>query len=453
MASVLAGKRQIWRGAGMALAWEANRVYGSRLVAPDLPAAREQARFMDLVFGNPAPGAGLGLNIVRYNIGGGADPDPRPCERGTGPGLQPSAEMEGFRATPDGPYDWSLDASQRRMLAEAIRRGADIVDAFSNSAPWWMTRSLCVAGAMRPREDNLRADAIEPFADYLATVTRHFASIGIRFESVSPVNEPDGWWWVAGNHQEGSFATLPMQSAIVRALARALRGTGTIVSGTEPNDYDRMTEWLAAMDPATRAALGRIDVHQYDGRDPAALRAAVARLGVPLWASEVGCCLVPQSASEAAIRMAEWIREAMVDLGAEAWCFWQPDWGVIDFANGRPRVLRQFDAIAQFTRYIRPGDRILAVRGEDIAAAEVPDGRVVIVVINPDRDAVDEAVDLAALGLAGRTVASVRTVTDAPNGLVPRPPVRVDDAGVLRDRAPAHSITTYVVAAQARDPS
>ena len=446
-ASVLAQKRQLWRGAGMALAWEANRVYGSDLLAPDLPSARQQARFMDLLFGNPSPGPGLGLNIARYNIGGGADPDPRPCGRAPGPGLQPSAEMQGFRTRPGGAYDWSRDASQRRMLDAAIRRGVDIVDAFSNSAPWWMTRSLCVAGALRPREDNLRADAIPAFADYLATVTRHFSQDGIRFESVSPVNEPDGWWWVAGNHQEGSFATVATQSAVVRALAIALRGTGTIVSGTEPNDFDRMTEWLAVMDPATLAALGRLDVHQYDGRDPAALRAAAMRLGKPLWASEVGCCIVPRSAPEAAIRMAEWIRQAMVDLGAEAWCFWQADWGVIDFENGRPHVLRQFDAIAQFTRYIRPGDRILAVRGDDIAAASTPDGRVVIVVINPAGEAVDEMVDLSALGLAGHNVASVRTVTTEPSGLVPMPGSRVGAAGVLRDVAPGHSITTYVVEA------
>ncbi len=448
-AAVLPRPLQLWRGAGMALAWEANLVYGSPRVTPVLPHPVARAEFMDLLYGDPARGPGLGLNVVRYNIGGGGDPDTRACDRPPDHGLQPTAAMQGFRVGPGRPYDWSRDASQRRMLRDAIARGADILEAFSNSAPWWMTVSGCVGGADHPRENNLRADAVPAFAVYLATVTRHFARRGIRFESVSPVNEPDGAWWVAGNHQEGSFATPAMQSAIIAAVAADLRGTGTIVSGTEPNDFDAMTSWLARMDGPTLAALGRVNVHQYAGRHPAALRLAVRRLGKPLWASEVGCCLVPESASDGALDMADAIREAMVDLGAEVWCFWQPDWGVIGFDRGRPRPERQFYAIAQYTRFIRPGDRILAVRGEGIAAAATPDGRrVVVVVINRSRSAVEEDIDLSALGLAGRPVRVFRTVVTGMTGLVPSA-ARIDATGRLLDREPGSSVTTYVVGGDA----
>ena len=53
------------------------------------------------------------------------------------------------------------------------------------------------------------------------------------------------------------FTTLPMQEAVIDALARRLAGTGTIVSGTEPNDYDRMTAWLGGDDAGH--ARGRSD--------------------------------------------------------------------------------------------------------------------------------------------------------------------------------------------------
>ena len=433
----------------MALAWEANVVYGSRLVRPALPDPAARDRFMDLLYGDPARTDGLGLTVARYDIGGGADPDPRPCDRPPDHGLWPRATMEGYLTGPDGRYDWRRDASQRRMLHEAIRRGADTIEAFSNSPPWWMTRSLCVGGADRAREDNLRPDRVDAFASYLATVAAHFDRVEhVHFASVSPVNEPDGSWWVAGNHQEGMFTTLPMQEAVIDALARRLAGTGTIVSGTEPNDYDRMTAWLGAMTPDTRRALGRVNVHQYDGHDPARLQQAVASLGKPLWMSETGCCLVPAPPATAALTMAHWIRTALETMGATVWCFWQPDWGVIDLDGGVPRTLPQFDAIAQFSRFIRPGDRILPTADENVLAARTADLRhVMVVVINGGPAPVDEDVDLAAVAAPNTAVTSARTVTTAPGGLRPGT-ARVDLRGHLTDREPPSSVTTYVAEAR-----
>ena len=58
--------------------------------------------------------------------------------------------------------------------------------------------------------------------------------------------------------------------------------------------------------------------------------------------SETGCCLVPAPPATAALTMAHWIRTALETMGATVWCFWQPDWGVIDLDGGVPRTLPQF---------------------------------------------------------------------------------------------------------------
>ncbi len=440
-ATVTAQARQTIRGWGMSLAWEANRVYGSPLTAPAIPDPAEQARFMDLLYGDPD--SGLGLNVARYNIGGGANPDREACPKLPGKRAQPWAEMEGFQTGPGAAFNWSRDASQRRMLREARRRGADIFEAFSNSAPWWMTASGCVSGAAQAGTDNLRADAAPAFASYLATVAAHFRKEGIRFESVSPVNEPDGTWWVRGNNQEGSFATLPMQEAVVEALAHELAGSGMIVSGTEPNDLDAMTAWLGQMGPRSVSALGRVNVHQYQPSDPAALHRRAAALGKPLWASEVGCCFTDTSPIEGALFMAESIQQALGPLGAEVWCFWQPDWGVMEFADGRARPLKQFYAIAHYTRFIRPGFTVLASRGDAVTAAVSPDRRrLVLVAVNPGAEDMAADIRLAALDCAGRKVAAYRT-TALRN--LERSEARVDDAGRLLDQLPARSVTTYVI--------
>lgn len=444
-ATVGTDAQQTLRGWGMSLGWEANVIYGGPFDTAHVQDLAEQGRYMDLLFGDPARGPGLGLNVARYNIGGGDNPEPGRCPRPAPPAAQPGARMEGFLAGPGAAYDWSRDAGQRRMLHEAQARGATVFEAFSNSAPWWMTASGCASGAERAGEDNLRADAVPAFAAYLAAVAEHFRrEEGIAFGSVSPLNEPDGAWWVSGGRQEGSFASLPMQEAVIAALARALAG-GAVVSGTDANSMDAMTGYLVGIGAASLDALGQVNVHQYNGTDPAALRRRVAALGKPLWASEVGCCFsAGQTEMQGALYMASAIRTALRDLGAEVWCFWQPDWGVIDARDGHPRPLRQFYAIAQYTRFIRPGFTVLPSQGDTLAALS-PDGRrLVLVSTNGGGEEAVADIDLTRFHRPGAAVAVYRTTEDPAVSLA-HAAGRVDDAGHLIDRQPPASVTTYVI--------
>ena len=209
---------------------------------------------------------------------------------------------------------------------------------------------------------------------------------------------------------------------------------------------DAMTEYLAQMGAASLDALGQVNVHQYNGTDPGALRRRVAALGKPLWASEVGCCFsAGQSEMWGALYMASAIRTALRVLGAEVWCFWQPDWGVIDARGGHPRPLRQFYAIAQYTRFIRPGFKVLSSQGDDVLAALSPDGRrLVLVATNWGGEGAVEDIDLAEFHRPGAAVAVYRTTEDPAVSLAYEAG-RVDDAGPLTDRQPPASVSTYVI--------
>src|SRR5262249_32067931 len=141
------------------------------------------------------PVAGLGLNVVRYNIGGGENPAYHFMEyRAAVPGYEPAP----------GVWDWTADANQRWVLQAAIAAGANQLEAFSNSPPCGMTNSGSVPGAA-DGGDNLNPAYYGAFADYLAQVVQQFANTwGVTFQTVEPLNEPNANWWRFGGRQEGS---------------------------------------------------------------------------------------------------------------------------------------------------------------------------------------------------------------------------------------------------------
>ncbi|CAG8754794.1 12801_t:CDS:2, partial [Dentiscutata heterogama] len=67
---------------------------------------------------------GLGLNVIRYNIGGGDNPAHNHMRIG--------GDVPGFWPCENCDYNWTSDANQRWILLAAKERGADIFEAFSN---------------------------------------------------------------------------------------------------------------------------------------------------------------------------------------------------------------------------------------------------------------------------------------------------------------------------------
>ncbi|MFK3891230.1 glycoside hydrolase [Sphingomonas sp. NPDC079357] len=395
-----------FEGWGTALAWFADVTGGW----PE----PERKRLADLFYGKD----GLGWTIARYNIGGGN-------AAGTPPYLRPGGAVPGFWRQPSGAqgrdwwraddpamWDWSQDQRQRWWL-DAIRDRVKtpIFEAFSNSPPWFMTVSGRVSGAEKATDDNLRPGFENAFAAYLArSVAELQKRHRITFRTLSPVNEPNTDYWFAANKQEGAHWSPARQAAMVDAADAALKAQGlkTVVAAPdETNSVLFLTDW-AAYPAETRARIGQLNVHSYGNIHQTGVRDAARAAGIRLWMSENDAPLDkdPEDFAGMAspLAMAEHIVLDIKRLEPAAWVFWQAvetlstidgakgsNWGLVKADLRAPataahaiHVTQKYWAMAQFSRYIRPGDRLVPVDDLDTIGALSPDGRrLTLVHVNP----------------------------------------------------------------------
>jgi O-glycosyl hydrolase len=441
---------QTFRGWGMSLAWEANDLYGGGRQPERIKDPYAQSQYMDLLYGDPATRLTLGFTIARYNIGGGDDP--------THTHMRPDAQMEGFQIGLGAPFDWKRDAPQRRMLHEAQKRGAEIFEAFSNSPPYWMTVSGCSSGTKVAHEDNLRPDMYESFVKYLVTVVKHFRDVeGVKFESLEAFNEPDGAW-MAGQRQEGYAASYASQNALIPMLKTRLKqdGLDTFVSGVDMNNADDAVAGASQLQSDALSSLGRLNTHDYHADNignPAKLmqyKSLARKLHKPIWMSELGCCFRGQGDGTdmwGALFMADSVRMDLRDLGAEAWVLWQPEWNVIAFDphGGAPLLKKQFYALAQYTRFIRPGFQVISAGGayNTLAAYSPASKRLVLVSTNWDTVTSND-LDLGAFRGLPSLLVVYRTTPDEVVNLQ-KGSIPLSSKSHIVDQLPVRSITTYVI--------
>lgn len=391
-----------FEGWGTALAWFADVTGGW----PDA----ERTRLADLFYGKD----GLGWTIARYNIGGGNAADTPPYLRpgGAVPGFwrQPAGVTgrDWWRADDEAMWDWSQDRRQRWWL-DAIRDRVKqpIFEAFSNSPPYFMTVSGRVSGAETATDDNLRPGFEGAFAAYLArSVDELQRRHRITFRTLSPVNEPNTDYWFAANKQEGAHWSPARQAAMIDASDAALkaRGLRTVVAAPdETNSILFLQDW-AGYPAATRARIGQLNVHSYGNIHQTGVRDIARASGIRLWMSENDAPLDkdPENIDgmTSPLAFAEHVVLDLKRLEPVAWVFWQAvednsardgkpgsNWGVVkadlrapDSASHGIRVTRKYWAMAQFSRFIRPGDRLVPVDDLDTVGALSPDGQTLALV-------------------------------------------------------------------------
>jgi len=329
------------------------------------------------------PDTGLGMNVFRFNIGGGDKAGHHHMRRG--------AQIPGYRPEASAAYDWSADPNQRRILLKLARACTNtIFEAISYSPPWWMTVSGCSSGSSNGAP-NLADDKITAYADYLAAVVEHYrAEHGIVFRSATPMNEPDENWWKADGKQEGCSLTIAQQKELIVAMSRSLRNHGltqTLVAVTDGNSFERVAASVRELEPDP-SQLGGITTHSYHDAGRAELRALAQRLHKPLWQSESGpLAWKRMSPWETALGMAARTIRDLNELQPADWLMWQVseggNWGALgDFPDEQRFVLKeQFYTLRQFTRFIRPGDALLPLNSEFATAAFSSDRRALTVVL------------------------------------------------------------------------
>ncbi len=424
---------QTWQGWGTSLAWWAN-VVGTF-------AEPARADYLTKAFD---PARGLGLTVLRYNIGGGENPQfSAPAQSF----LTLRSAVPGFEPSP-GRWDWNADAGQRTVLLRALQMGADQVEAFSNSPPYWMTQSGSVTGG-HDGTDNLRVGAVESFADYLATVVRHYRDAwGVTFRTLEPLNEPSGHWRF-GNGQEGCHVSRPLQSVVVQSAAAALARQGvrtTVAASDEPTIGDAVATFQSCT-PDALAAMSKINTHSYGGGDRTYLFAEALSAGKDLWLSEYG------DNDASGLTLSRTILQDIRGLHPSAWVYWQfvdaaPGWGFLrnpldSASHTRYTVNKKFWVMAQYSRFIRPGARFIAVADPHTVAAWNAQSRTLTLVTTNSGDAPSTVCyDLRKFTHLGAFAQARQTSPNA--DLAPLRSVSLIDKQ-LTVTLPSRSVTTWIV--------
>ena len=432
------GKRyQVFEGWGTSLCWWAVKA-----------GAWNEANRSKLIGAIADPDTGLGYTIFRYNIGGGDQPGHNHLDKGDG-----GAAVPGYKPTESSDFDWTADPYQRTIALELAKRAKDpIFEAFSNSPPWWMTKSGCVSGS-DDGSDNLKSDYFDDFADYLSEVALHFKKEwGITFRTVEPFNEPSAGWWKSKGGQEGcGFKN--NQSQMIVELGKALAKKGlfpeTSVSAADETNIGTALSQFNGYSSEALSYMFQVNTHSYSGGDSrAGLFNAAFGKDKRVWQSETGP-LHKSGDEHIALWMANVIIQDLRDMKASAWVDWQlgdpaENWRSFEMNHSKQTFSpnARFYMHAAFSRFIRPGSRIIDSDNGNTLAALRGDGSLVLVVRNGAASDVKYEFDLSGFDKIGSSAKVYRF--ELPGSLKAASDIAVTGKS-LSMTAPAQTVTTMVI--------
>lgn len=364
----------------------------------------------------------LNMNIFRYNIGGGDDPTHADGHMVTGKGKR--AEMPGFKASAESAFDWTADAPQRKIMLKIKEKRPDAVfEAFSNSAPYWMTYSGCSAGNDPASADNLKPEYYEQFCDYLIEVCKHYKEVyGIEFKTLEPFNESTSSYWGYKGSQEGCHFDAASQIKVLRILASKLKASGlkTVISASDETSVGASINVLNAYKatPDIIDLIGQFNTHTYSGSNSerVQLRELVKTINKPFWQSETG----PSSGSGLAsnLGLAQKLFDDLRLMRPQAWIDWQlmeewnDTWCLIrcNFASQEYNIIKNYYVRMQVTRFIKQGYKIIDTDHENVLAAINPAGtEMVAVLLNTSGSEKNFSLDLSLFGQRGDKAKVYRT--------------------------------------------
>lgn len=208
---------------------------------------------------------GLGLNIYRYNIGGGFDEN----ERTSNPWRRAESFYVLNEQTGEFEYDFSRDANAYAFLKKSLSYGCiDTVVLFANSPHYSFTVSGMASGSLEESTCNLKKECYRDYVDYFLTITKHFIDDGVPVKFISPINEPQWSWggdWVG---QEGCHYEPDEALELLHLFAEGIAESGLDVKlmapesgeiyGETENYFNRLTS-----DEAVQKVLGSLAYHSY----------------------------------------------------------------------------------------------------------------------------------------------------------------------------------------------
>lgn len=368
---------------------------------------------------------GLGLNIYRYNIGGGYDPD---VERVTDPWRLTESFYYYNEETGKYEYDFTRDANAQKMLEQALSYGCvDTVILFANSPHYSMTVTGQSSGGTEEYTSNLKKECYDDYVDYLLTITEYFIDKGIPVKYISPINEPQWSWggdWVG---QEGCHYEPNEIVELMHLLAEGIteRGLDVKICGPESGEMGENTQnYFKSLlsDNVIADKIGTLSYHSYWSDDDMLGRQSFSRwlktncYGYDISMSE-WCelpCVSRTDSMEAALKMGRIISQDMKYTGVNSWSSWVAvnNYGTEIPANGdysdglifassdfsNYYLTTRYYAMAHYTKYIPIGSVVLSSNSNifpikmnsdglvtsdvNYSAYKTPQGEIVIVIVN-----------------------------------------------------------------------
>lgn len=371
-----------WQGWGTSLCWFANVIGHDSQLTERLSRLLFDAR------------EGLGLNIVRYNIGGS---DVQAASQ-----FRPGAAAPCFRQSmTDTTMHWQIDQPQLNVLKAAMSMGATTVQAFVNSPPFFWTKSGSSKGATGRFQTNLKQQHDDDFAEFVAQVVTYFKDeLGIDFYSISPFNEPSSLAWVhPASTQEGCRFSYGRALQVLKAMSKHPCLCGKLSVFEEFCIADSVLRLALAPRHAFTKAVKHICTHTYNSTAfvSAAWAKFVAKLQdnrvarwllkhasrgyvqKPLWVSEYG-----QGSSDNNNNNNDFAAKIMYDivsLQASAWIYWQAvedidsDWGLLSVpfrelvgASTVVKVNPKYQILKVFAQHLRPNSQVYVLTPNAIGA-------------------------------------------------------------------------------------
>jgi hypothetical protein len=334
---------------GTSLCWWANIEYPENI----------KKELVELLFGK----SGLQLDIVRYNLGGGSNPDKNIKQNFRLGGNMPCIKKE------KGDFDLSNDRLQLSILDAAVNSGVDKVELFSNSPPWWMTRSGVTNGSNKIFDCNLKKECLDEYTTFLSD-SYNLLKKKYPVVSIDPFNEPSNPFWGPQVSQEGCYFDYFTRWKILRLLK--YKNENTFISGVDEFSIGFALFWYIF---SPRSLIDRINIHGYrltykgitfyfdDFNIWKSLLKWITKK--PIWMSEYGYGC-PDTIQES-LPFARKIFSDLRLLKPEAWIYWQAvedingsNWGLlqVDFNNPNEiKIKKQYYIFKHFTRNIKSGDK------------------------------------------------------------------------------------------------
>lgn len=372
---------------------------------------------------------GLGLNIYRYNVGGGVNPEHNRVNL-------PWRNTESFyffnEKTGKWEYDFTRDKNAYEFMKESLKYGCiDNVILFANSPHYSMTISGEASGSMSgDYKTNLSCERYRDFVNYFLDITEHFIGDGIPVGYISPINEPQ-WKWGGEVRQEGCHYEIDDVIEIFSLFAEEIekRKLNVKLSVPESGDISDLTkEYFTRLykNEKIRRNLGSLAYHCYWHDDKSETKkefgdwyAQQEFSSVPFEMTE--WCELPnkhgQTLAKASAIMARVMANDMAMTKVNSWTSWvavnttSVGEDGNDYSDGMLSANEDFSvwsvgkryyAMAHFSKFVPKGSVLIEAtaspleykNGENggsyaktnLCAFKTPEGKTVIVISNEDKE-------------------------------------------------------------------